>query len=278
MLQTQSRIVKLTVTDPTTSIFDLDQHTRQLSELVLSGSPMSTQSFKHIPACFPQLHGLTLEHSTISPSQFQDMLTILTKLEHLTQLTITFKGNGGSYVSFVDQLKLFPSLKSLHVISSTTFSFPVTILSPILMDKVNHLSLKELFIRNDDAAALACSLQEDLCSLKTLEFILCTFDNFVVSLLAKGIRNNRSLHRVVLMSNSNFESTAETVALAEALMVNTTLEVLDLSYQCTIPVDGVQALVESVVHNRKVILQLDDSYEEVVSQCSLPKERVKLRN
>ena len=163
---------------------------------------MSADSFEHIPAYFPQLRKLHLGTFTPSLSLHVDMFIVLTKLEHLTELSIAMlleKEDTCDHDSFVHQLKLYPSLKSLsfHGISDTSY-IPLIFVPPILTDKLEHISFFALSICNEDAAALASSLQEHRCSLKTLTIVKCRCEKFVLSLLAKGIRSNKSVHKFIV--------------------------------------------------------------------------------
>ena len=86
---------------------------------------------------------------------------------------------------------------------------------------------------------------------------------FVLSLLAKDF----SLYMYS-------DLTSEIVALADALKVNTTLEVLDLGYT-NLSRGCIEAVVGLLTHNREVAIHLNAKYEYLFSSYSFPKERVK---
>lgn len=96
----------------------------------------------------------------------------------------------------------------------------------------------------------------------------------MLSLPAKGIRSNKSMHMLVFQTRANYDPTSEFIAHVESLKVNAALEVLDLcglnlSAECT------EALSGSLVHNRKVVVHLNAIHEYILSLCSFPEARVK---
>lgn len=241
------------------------------------------QTLKKLPPCL--IEGLDVSHCNLDKSTAQSLASILPNLSYLKELDI--RGNPGigegGMVNILSALTHLKSLETLNVINTGICTEDINTLSPLLSES-GHLrtlvvgeehqpglcvhALLELAFSSfslhslhlwlmhlePHVAAISSLLAADNNNITTLEFHGCCIGQEGCCLIAEAMVENKTLTRVVFsmfdvpMCHQLTADGAKT--LADMLVVNKTLEYLEISFDRTIGRSGAIALVCSLEQNK----------------------------
>ena len=268
---------------PTTELFNLHPHTKNLEKLTLwliRNSPSQSEFVQGIPKYFPVLQNLVLICQG-SLKDYKGLFAVLPKLAMLTNLQVSFnlEDLGIDDWDPFYQLKHCPSLKtfnaSLPSNADTNYSLSImrSILPLLNADIIESLLLWSINVSLLSSSELASYLQSSTCSLHTLELrdhhfsSLEAFENLVhAATISKCLRKLSFTHGV-MHAEGGF-------VLADRLaVVEGALEEIDL-FKCfgCISDEGTLILRNAICssQNKQVKLHLSLDYKETLESTLTP--------
>ena len=181
-----------------------------------------------------------LEHLDVRcdlrPNELLSLVSNLPKLGNLAKLKLVLNAKlleDDKSLSVLDCLQSCPLLKNVSLEASgfSTLEVPsglFSALKPLLVNKLEAITLDSLVLNSSTAEALSRALQSQYCSLVTLTLHRCHLLSNASKQLAIGIGRNTSLHRVVFhrcqWDKEDFK------VLADTLRDNKTLKEVEIKH------------------------------------------------
>ena len=260
------RIECLDIVNPSDIMYTFIPYTQHLTQLTFCGNlPNNLESlFNWISIHNPMLEDLDLDvQCYLARNELLPLVSNLAKLGNLVQLELALNEkllDNAKSLSAFDCLQSCPLLKEVFLsawncqaleIPSSLFSC----LKPLLVNKLEDVTLESIALNSSAAEALSHSLQSQYCSLVTLRLHHCRLLNNASEQLVIGIGRNTSLHSIAFFACQL--CLADFKILADALRNNKTLkevEIVELNGAMMIDNAAIQALKHC---NQNIAFELD---------------------